>query len=124
MAGLYGVDESKKIAEQLGSITSTVFRILKGNFFAGLELIGPVNALRSVNLQAFGKEIGELDTWDRQVIEEGFKAKLDIADKALQEKLLQSVELLEQLVELIGTALTIFDSAKDIVARFRKLFAL
>ncbi len=124
MAGMYGVAESKKIAEQLAKVINTGYRIFKGNYFAGLELIGPINALRSVNLQDFKNEIGELDVWDRKVVELGFTDALDIADKALAEKLTQSVSLIEEAIELVDGSLKVIDSAREIVSKFRKLLGV
>jgi hypothetical protein len=120
----YGIDESKKIAGAVASTLNTGSKMIKGNFLSVFELLGPFNVLKTVNLELFKKEISDYSAEERLQVQQAFAMKLDLQDKAVQQKIVEATDSLNEAVDIVLEGISVFDKAKGVVLRFKTILGV
>jgi hypothetical protein len=122
MAGTYGVDEMKKVVGAVAEVLNVLSRFFhKGGVFTLFGLLEPIGRLKTVRFDVLKQELAELDAADRKAVEDEFKARLDLVDKAVQAKILAAVGYLDEAVQLVGEALGLVNSGIALVAKVKAL---
>ena len=125
MGGQYGVVELGKIVSGCVKALNSISKFIHGGgIFALWPILGAVESLKAVDFQAAGKEIGELDAVDRLAVEDIFKANIDLVDKAVEAKLLASVDYLEKGVALVGKGLALVGEGKALVLEVKSFLGV
>lgn len=125
MGGQFGVVESVKVAQTAASLLNAVVKIVKGGgLFAIFELVGPFNILSTVKFDQFKSEVLELDAGEREQVEQAFALKLDLSDKVLQQKLIESADAINEAVDLVFKGVAVGNDILALVARFRQILGV
>lgn len=124
MAGKYGVEEAKKVAQALANLVNIGTSLLHKNYLSLFGLLGPFNVISSLNLQELKNEILELDSDERLSVEQAFDNALNLDDKALQQKIIDSVDALNSALDLASSALKTIDDLKSLVLRFKSILGV
>lgn len=120
----YGIEEFKKIVYALAEIFNAVSKVVKGNVFAALGLLEPLNILRSVKFDIFKLEFSDLSEPEREEIEQVFVGALDMADKEVQKKVVESADVINEAASLVEEAIAEFEHAKLLIAKFKAIFGI
>lgn len=113
MAGLYGVEESKKIVVSVAKVANVVDALIaKKGLLVLLGVVEPIETLKTVDLAALLAELKEYDPADRLTIEDAFKAQLQLTNTALEAKIEAGVSVLEEVVSLVGEAIVVYEKAR------------
>lgn len=121
MGGKYGIAESTKIASTIGSLIVIGSKLLKGNFLALFEIVGPLNLIRTVDLEAFKKEVTDYDQAEREQVEDAFKLAIAPLDDDLEAKIGEGADILNEAVDVVVHALTVVEEGKAVIERIRTL---
>jgi hypothetical protein len=125
MGGKFGTQLLQKLAGDLATVISIVYKLVSGSWLAliNTKLIGIATDIFGLNLTEAKNELGELDAEDRTAVEQAFLANLD-----LPEAVLAKVKLA---IPTVDDAFTLFAEAKEtvqdalaFVAKVRAIFGL
>lgn len=123
MAGQFGVEESKEVAETLAKGLNVASKMVHGDFFAGLGLIGVLNGIKGIDFELFKKEVGELDQAERDAVQAAFVNNLDLVNKDVQTKIVAGTNALQDAVDLVTKALGLWKEAELLVNQLKSILA-
>lgn len=121
---MIGIDETKKIAASTALVLNTGSKLLQGKVLAVFELVAPFNILSRVDFDAFRKEIADLDVDERMVVEQEFASNLNLANKTVQQKLIDSADGLNDAVTVVQSAVAVVNDGLAVVNRFRAILGV
>lgn len=125
MAGVFGVEQCKKIAVYVAELMNIISKMMNGGgIFALFGAIGILNTLKSVDFTALKQEVGELDAADRLDVEAAFKSTLSLNSVLAQAKIVAGVGELEKAIDLVNRALALVTDAKVLVGEVRTLLGV
>ena len=121
MGGVYGVAQLTKIIEALAE-SLNVFSKLKHNqgIFVLFQLADEFTALGGIDSEELSKEIKELDEADRATLRAVLKAKLVLVNPAMEKKLEDGADLLD---EVVAWGVSAIVSAKQFIDRGKAILA-
>lgn len=105
------------------AINAIVGLINGGGFFQSIGAFNAILALRSVDFEQALEELKGLGAQDRKALEVAFEAALDL-EPAVEGKISEVVNSLEDLFLLVQDGLSIIDQAVSLVARVRALLGV
>lgn len=125
MAGVYGVDQSKKFVVAVAESANIVSSVFGGaGLWALVGIVAPINELKAVDFPALSKELTEYDSADRLAVESAFKGALALKQPAAQAAILAGIGELDKAVSLVGAAIVLANDAISLVAEVRKMLGI
>lgn len=112
-----GIENLKKIVNLGAEALNVGSKIINGGgLLSALSLIDEVNALGTIEKGALLAELKDLTTDERLQLEELFKHKVSLQDKAVELKIEEGVDLLEKAGDLAIRVIGIVNEVKVLVA--------
>lgn len=112
------------LIDAVGEGINVLYKVTHGSgIFAAFALADELSALSHVTGEALKAELSSLSPEDRKVLEDRFKAKLVLDDKALELKVEEGSDLLNTAVDVVFEAVKVANEAQALLARGKALFA-
>lgn len=125
MSGKYGSVVMCSAAVAVAQVVNVVSKVLnKGGLLSLFGLLEPINTLKGIDLSKFKDELGELGEDDRKAVQKAFTDTLDLADKAVQAKIVGTVGYLEKAIDLVNRALGMVNEGKSLVLEVKAFLGL
>ncbi len=121
MGGKFGVENLKNLSGILADVLNVASRVIHGNIFGALGLIGSLVALRGVDFSVLGNELGELDAEEQEVIRQAFVARLDLVNKDVQAKISEGIGYVQETAALVAELVESGTKAVELFNKFKKL---
>lgn len=118
----YGIDELKKLVEAVAELISAVDKVFADGLLALFGLLKPITNLRSVDLAKLGLEVKNLDQAERDIVEQAFKAKLNLKNVNLEIKLEAGVSLLDESIALSEEVIATVGKCTVLYTKVKALF--
>jgi len=118
------LDVLKNDAVLLAHILNALSNAVGGGLGGAWSALQALLSLRDIDLNAFKSSYKDLvNDLDRVQVEEAFKNALQLKNEALQAKLLQSVDVIEEGVSTIEQGLTVYAQAQKVISDAKNIFA-
>lgn len=123
MSGKFGVEQVKAALGACADVINIGEKVLRKKFLALVELPGPVNTLRALDLVALKAEVFELDAADKEQVQKYFNEVLDLKDDKIELKIETIVTLADQAHGLINEGFALFAKGQALVEKAKAEFA-
>jgi len=115
-------EELKKIVELIAEGINVVHAVInKEGIFKLFALSDEVMALASLDVEKFKSQLSSLSPEGRAELDNLFKSKLVLSDKALEAKIESGELLVEECVDIVIDGVEVVKRAKSAIEKFQKL---
>jgi hypothetical protein len=117
-----GIDELKKVVKDICDVLNSVSRLIaKEGLLSLYPAVGAIQDLIKVDYKKVKDEILDLDSAERADLNKVIAASLQLKNPVAQQKLLDSVDCIEQVVDLAHYAVDGYNRGKVIVDRVKRI---
>lgn len=119
---LLPADKVVSVCKVLGSVTSTVVKLLKGgSIFGAIGLVGDISELKGLNPEQLKDQMKDLDKDERVACLQAFKSTLVLEDKKLEQKIESGADCLDEVVDVAFEAVAVYQHAVAVVEKVKGL---